>query len=214
MKCVDNCPTGALSLVGKAYTAREVMEVIEQDVPFYETSGGGVTLSGGEPLLQPEFALAILKESKRKKIHTTLDTCGKASPKVVKKVLPYVDLVLFDVKHVDPTAHDKGTGSDNKLIMDNLHYISDKVDIWLRVPLIPEFNDDKNTIQKIINLARNVSFKKLCFLPYHQWGSGKYGGLGRKYPLQGAQPISKEKLDHIAKLCDDNRIGNYEIVTE
>jgi len=214
MKCVETCPSGALSSVGETRTVQEIIDVVEQDMPFYKTSGGGVTLTGGEPMFQPEFALAILKESKRRGIHTAIDTCGKTAPEVIKSLLPYLDLVLYDVKHIDPQAHIEATGSDNGIILDNLQYLNGRVDIWLRVPLIPGFNDDEKTIFKILELAGKLSIEKLFFLPYHQWGLVKYSGLGRKYPLSDAEPIPDEKLETIGRLSRSMGIGNIEIASE
>ncbi len=183
MKCVEVCPSGALSKVGEVRTVGEIMGLVEQDRLFYETSGGGITLSGGEPLLQPHFTLALLREAKRRSIHTAVDTSGHAPREVLEGVLPYVDLVLFDIKHADPVIHRDTVGVDNLLIFNNLEYLSGKTRIWIRVPLIPGFNDDKAGICAIAEKIRRLCFDKLCILPYHNWGSGKYAALGRSYPL-------------------------------
>ncbi len=211
MDCVKNCTSGALRSTGSTVSAKAVLEKVEQDVPFYNNSGGGITLSGGEPLLQPEFALAILKLSKRKKIHTVLDTSGYAQKEVFKTVLPFLDLVMFDVKHMDPGIHKKYTGVDNRIIQENLGYLNGKVNIWLRVPLIPGFNDDQETIIKILDLAGDLCIEKLFFLPYHQWGIGKYSGLGRTYTLSGLESIPDEKIEVIRHLCKSRKIRNYDI---
>lgn len=214
MKCVEACPTGALSSVGEAKTVREVLEVVEQDRPFYENSGGGVTLSGGEPLMQPDFALALLRESKRRGLHTALDTCGQAPTDSLEALLPFLDLVLYDVKHTDPTAHEKAVGSDNLTILENLRFLSGKVAIWLRVPLIPGFNDDLETLRDIVELAGEVRIERLFFLPYHRWGSGKYPGLGREYELANTGEISANKLETVKELCGSSGIAACEIASE
>lgn len=213
MKCVDVCPTGALSRVGESRTVREVLEVVEQDRPFYQNSGGGMTLSGGEPLMQPRFALALLREGKKRGLHTVLDTCGHAPRDVLAAALPYLDLVLFDIKHTDPTAHKDTVGADNRLILENLRFLNGKVPVWLRVPLIPGFNDDEATLSGIVSLGVELSPQKHCFLPYHAWGSGKYAGLGRDYSLVDTAGISESTIEMLEEMCRKADISDYHIAS-
>jgi pyruvate formate lyase activating enzyme len=172
-----------------------------------------MTLSGGEPLMQPGFTRALLREGKRRGLHTTLDTCGKASREVFQSLLPYLDLVLYDVKHTDPDVHAEAVGSDNRVIMKNLEFLSGKVDIWLRVPLIPDFNDEHKVLEEIVELAGSVDVDRLCFLPYHRWGSGKYAGLGREYPRADIEDIPTDKLQEIETLCASAGVTSYEIAS-
>jgi len=211
LRCVEVCPSDAIFVTGEILSVNEVIKKVEQDRPFYETSGGGVTLSGGEPLSQPEFTTAILKESKEKGIHTALDTCGMAPQSILKELLPFVNLVMYDIKHIDPEKHFTGTGVDNGIILKNLEYINGKVELWLRIPLIPNFNDDDETIQEIFYLARKIRIKKLSFLIYHEWGRGKYRGLGKIYPLEGSCPISEERLNFVRELASSQKYSSFEI---
>lgn len=200
-KCVYQCPTQTLRVAGEKKTVEDILSVVEQDQDFHEASGGGMTISGGEPLAQPIFTQALLQEAKRRNIHTVLDTSGMTQKCILESVLPFVDLVLFDVKHLDSEAHRNATGDDNKIILENLHFLDGKVNIWIRVPVIPGFNDDK-TILMIAEMASHMhSVKKLCLLPYHQWGSGKYAGLGMDYRLENLLSPSSERMEKIARQC-------------
>jgi len=193
-------------------TVAEVMDVVARDLPFYLRSGGGVTLSGGEPLSQPSFALALLKACAKVGIHTALDTTGLAKRRVLEEVLPYLNLVLFDIKHTDPDAHSRATGASNRLILDNLRFLSGNVDLWLRVPVIPGFNDDPGTIAAILSLVGEISYSRLFFLAYHQWGTGKYEWLGRHCNTPPAGAISEETLRTIQRLAESSGVHDVAVV--
>ncbi len=211
-QCVAVCPTGALSTAGEQKDVQEILAVVEKDLPVYRNSGGGLTLSGGEPLQQPDFARSLLREGKRRGLHTVLDTTGLAAREVIASVLPYLDLVLYDIKHPEPDRHQAATGVDNGLIMENLYFLAaKKAPVWLRVPLISGFNDDDQTIEKIIGLAGEIPDAKLFFLPYHQWGSGKYAGLGREYPMENKAAVPPERLESIASRCASAGMNNFHI---
>jgi len=182
-KCVDVCPSGALSKVGKYMTVNEVMEEIEPDEIFYRNSGGGITVSGGEPLLQWEFAYELLRACKQKHFHTALDTCGYARWSILEKILNYVDLVLYDIKHIDAKLHKKGTGKNNTLILNNARRISNAAKLWIRVPLIAGYNDSPEHMRGIAELAKEVGAEKVSLLPYHELGREKYFNLGRAYNI-------------------------------
>lgn len=184
LKCAEACPTGAISISGQCMTLREVVDEVERDRLFYQNSGGGVTLSGGEPLSQWEFALGLLKECQRKGLHTALDTCGYAPWHTLEKLLAYTDLVLFDVKHLDAAQHRRGTGKSNKLILDNARRTAAKTRTWLRVPLIPGYNDSEENLRGIAKFGLEIGAEKVSLLPYHLWGKPKYAGLGRRYTLK------------------------------
>jgi len=192
LACAEVCPTGAISVSGRYVTVEEVVKEVERDGLFYQNSGGGVTLSGGEPLCQWEFALQLLKECKGKGIHTALDTCGYAPWKVMEKVLDYTDLVLFDIKHMEAEQHRKGTGKSNKLILNNARRTAAKVRTWLRVPLIPGYNDSEENLKKIARLGLEIGVEKVSLLPYHLWGRPKYTKLGRRYPMEHTLRPSEE----------------------
>jgi pyruvate formate lyase activating enzyme len=204
-KCVEACTAEARAIVGREVTVREVMAEIEKDIPFYDQSGGGVTFSGGEALLQPEFLLALLKSCKEKGLHTALDTSGAVSWRVVERVRPYVDLFLYDLKALDDQVHKKFTGVSNRLILSNLRRLSELGhNIILRIPLIPGVNDRPETMAAIGGFA--VSLPHLIgldILPYHQAGVEKYRRLEKEYVLSGIMPPSIEKLESIAEVLKD-----------
>jgi len=186
-ECVTACYADARQIVGREYSVEEVMAVVERDRDFYLQSNGGVTFSGGEPLMQPDFLLALLQACKRAGLHTALDTSGYAAWETIERVLPYVDLLLYDLKLMDDTGHRQITGVPNRRILDNLHRLSARgLPIWLRLPLIPGINDDDE------NLAATAAFAvalpnpaPLYILPYHNSAEAKYAGLGIPFQLPG-----------------------------
>ena len=181
-KCVAICPNEARRLAGRNVTVDEVMRHVLRDVKFYENSGGGVTLSGGEPTAQPDFALSILKKCKEAGLHTALDTCGYASWTVLKKLLDQTDLVLFDIKHMDPRTHHEATGKDNRLILSNAKRIADHKPIRIRVPLIPGFNDAPEQVRAIVAFVKQeLNSVPIDLLSYNRLGESKYDLLGRDY---------------------------------
>ena len=175
----------------------EVMEEVLKDRLFYKNSGGGVTLSGGEILLQSRFARNLLEQCKREGLHTALDTSGYGPWKELEALLPFVDLLLFDIKHLDTKEHQRTTGVGNELILENLEKASRMVPVWLRIPLIAGFNDSEEHIKKIAALGRQIDAQKISFLPYHEGGKSKSEQLGLTYPLPEAQAPSEE---HVKKL--------------
>ena len=199
-KCVEVCYAEALVMEGREVTVEEVMVELRKDAPFYESSGGGITLSGGEPMFQPRFALSILKQCKSEGFHTALDTSGYAPWGVYEKVLPYVDLVLYDLKHIDPTAHRKYTGVSNELILENLVGIGESgVPIEVRMPIVPGINDGKDDITGAAEFLKTVkNITQVVLLPYHKFGEAKYKRLGREYKLKGLQPPDKGRMEERA----------------
>ncbi len=178
--CVDACPNKARRMSGKQMTVEEVMKQVRKDVKFYETSGGGITLSGGEALMQPDFALALLQKSKELNIHTALETCGYVSWNIFEKVTPYVDYFLYDIKHWDAERHQKGTKADNELILNNAKKLAGLKPMKVRVPLIPGFNDSERDIRSIAALAASFSPEiEIELLAYNPLGEGKYESLGK-----------------------------------
>jgi len=204
--CVAACPAGALEKVGEYVTVDELMVEIEKDELFYRKSGGGVTISGGEPLLQWRFVYRLLQACKERHLHTVLDTCGYARWSVLKSVLEYVDLVLYDVKHMDLQLHKQGTGVGNSLILKNLRRIAPEVKVWLRLPLIAGYNDSFGNVRKVVELALEVNAEKISALLYHEWATGKYSSLGREYSYWGAKPPSTEHVEQLAKMSEDSGV--------
>ena len=210
--CVENCQYQSLSVCGKYMKVDEILDEVLQDRLFYKNSGGGVTLSGGEVLLQSPFALQVLKACKTEGLHTVLETSGYGSWKELKDLLPFVDLVLFDLKHLDPVEHKKTTGVGNKIILENLRKISKMTPVWLRIPLIAGFNDSEAQIKKATLLGKEIGVQKISLLPYHEGGKSKSEQLGRIYPLPEARAPEEEHLDHLKKIIEKDglkaTIGN------
>ena len=198
-KCVEICPNEARRLVGRNVTVDEVIRHVLRDVKFYENSGGGVTLSGGEPTAQPDFALSILKKCKEAGLHTVLDTCGFGSWTILKKLLDHTDLVLFDIKHMDPRKHQEATGKDNRLILGNAKRIVDHKPVRIRVPLIPGFNDAPEEVRAIVAFVKKeFNSVPIDLLPYNRLGESKYDLLERDYsPLQSQEESRIRTLESL-----------------
>jgi len=199
--CAQACSSEALSIIGKEMSVEETIKEIERDRAFYDESGGGVTFSGGEPLLQPDFLNAILRECNERDIHTTLDTSGYASQEVVDRICNKADLFLYDIKTMDDSSHKKYTGVSNKLILQNLGRLAKNgSDIVISLPIIPRINDDETNILRtgeFISSLRSVKYVSL--LAYHKTGVDKYKNLGRSYRLGKTQSPRSEKMEIIRK---------------
>ncbi len=187
-KCVAACPAGALITVGEQLTVEEVMKEVERDEVVYYRSGGGVTVSGGEPLMQAKFTGELLKTCKDRGLHTALDTCGYAPWPVFEKVLTYVDLVLYDIKHMDPEIHKQATGERNDLILENLRRIPSHAKVWLRLPFIPGFNDSAKNLEEVARLGKEINAEKVSLLPFHKLAEGKNQQIGKPYLCDDVKP--------------------------
>lgn len=176
-RCELYCPSDARKICGKDYTVDEVFEEIIKDKAFYDNSGGGVTFSGGECMLQLDFLCEILKKCKVAGIHTAVDTAGNVPWESFEKILPFTDLFLYDIKAFGAELHRKGTGVSNELIISNFKKLSKITDMIIRVPVIGGFNDSFEEMQKIIDLLKENGIKKAEFLPYHKMGENKYYAL-------------------------------------
>jgi pyruvate formate lyase activating enzyme len=187
-RCVPACPNEARTISGKEMTVEEVLQEVLKDLKFYKKSGGGVTLSGGEPLAQPHFARELFRRCKREGLHTTLDTCGCAPWSSIKRVLEYVDLVLFDIKHPNAAKHAEATGRDNRLILENAKRIAKLKPMRVRVPLIPGFNDSAETVGEIVRFAEaELGGPAIDLLPYNRLGEIKYDFLDKPGPALASQ---------------------------
>lgn len=202
LECAHVCPAKAIECIGHYMTVDEVMKKVESDRIFYKNSNGGMTVSGGEPLVQPEFVRELLKKCQEKGIHTALDTTGNAPWQDIESLLEYVDLVLQDVKHMDIVMHKKGTGVGNELILENARKIAKSKRIWIRMPLIPGFNDSEVNIRKVSEFASDIGAEKVSVLPYHELGSSKYPDLGRVYLMQGTKPPDKKHVEEVRKIIE------------
>ncbi|MBQ7506081.1 MAG: glycyl-radical enzyme activating protein [Lachnospiraceae bacterium] len=192
------CPTGALSLIGRRVTVDEVLSEVEADQKFYERSEGGLTVSGGEPMAQPEFTLALLSEAKNRSIHRTMETCGMGASGVMEEAAKYLDVLYFDVKLHDPQKHKEWTGAGNERILDNLFLarrVRPDLTIRVRTPVIPGVNDNEEELREIHRIALDLGAEHEL-LKYHRLGASKYEGLGRDYPM-GEVKLSEERFQEL-----------------
>jgi len=200
--CVEACPAGALEIRGRATTAGEIADHAERLMPFFARTGGGVTLTGGEPLAQPDFAHAIAALCREAGIHMAMETCGFAAWGTLERLVEVIDLFLFDVKHPDPAAHEEHTGASNEPILANLRrLIESGADVIVRVPLIPGVNDDEATIGDLARLVVGLGADRVSLLPFNPATGGKYSWLGRPHPMPDAQRQSPEHIARLAAIC-------------
>jgi len=199
---IDGRKVEVTETVGKEYSLSELLKIIEKDRVFFEESDGGVTFSGGEPLQQYDFLLEVLKECKKKDIHTCLDTTGFVKQEKIVKVAQYTDLFLYDIKHIDNEQHRKFTGVSNEVILDNLRFLdSIGKDIWIRYVLIPGINDDEGDLLKMLAFLGELKHKHMVnILPYHKIGNHKYQQFGLEYKMDGVEEPAKEHVEEVASL--------------
>lgn len=181
MKCTQVCSPVALEQVGQILKVSEVIDEVKRDMPFYSSSGGGLTVSGGEPLAQADFTAELLKEAKALGINTCIETNGYVANWIWEKVLPYLDLVLFDIKQTDSVMHRKVIGVGNEVILNNARELASEVDVIIRIPLIPGFNDTIRFADELGQFANSTGIRVCHIIPYHDYGATKYLMLGRKY---------------------------------
>jgi pyruvate formate lyase activating enzyme len=200
--CVETCYAEAREIVGREMTVAQVMAEIERDIAFYDESGGGVTFSGGEPLLQRDFLLALLRACEEKEIHTAVDTCGFATWETLDSIREHVDLFLYDLKLMDDARHRKFTGVSNESILKNLQALSQRGHhINLRVPIIPGINDDDENIRQTGAFAAALPrLNQVDILPYHHAATEKYHRFNKVYGLPEIRPPSNERMAEIAQI--------------
>ena len=204
--CAEICPSEAREAIGREMTAEELLMEIQKDIPFYDTSGGGVTFSGGEPLMQPEFLLQILHLCRQEQIHRAVDTTGYASTETLMSVAELTDLFLFDLKMMDSDKHERYTGISNQRIIDNLRQLADqKTTIIIRYPLIPGVNDDIENLDRTGSFLKSLStVVKVDILPYHYFQHSKYIRFNLLNSAEDVPQPSSEKLAFAKK-----RLENY-----
>lgn len=192
---------GKEKVIGRDVTVDEVMEEILKDYRYYQRSGGGVTLSGGEMLVQPDFAAALLQECKESGLHTAVESTACAPYESIQKVLPYLDLYMMDIKHINPAKHREYTGKSNELILENAKRLAvDAKELIIRVPVIPTFNNTVEEIRAIADFAASLpNVKQLHLLPYHRLGQDKYSGLDREYFLDGYEPLKESDVEPLLR---------------
>lgn len=204
-QCAKFCYAGAINILGRYVTVRELMEMVESDRQFYAESGGGITFSGGEPLAQPEFLKSALKEARSRGIHTAIETSSFASWEVYAPILEHVDLVLTDIKHMDDEEHKKVAGVSNRLILENMRKISNLgIPLRIRLPLIPGINDTVSNLEATADFVEKLdTVQSLDILPYHRLGEMKWGQLGCSYPLEGLEPPTLEQVTERTSCLQD-----------
>lgn len=204
--CVGTCPNNVIEIIGEKRNTDEIIELILRDKPFYDNSGGGVTISGGEPTVQAKFLLELLKELKSKNIHIAIETCGYFSEEIREELITLVDLFLFDIKHIDSNIHKLFTGVKNEKILDNFHYILTKVGngrIIPRIPLIPGVNDDDDAIQGIISFLKSINYTgEVHLMPYNKLAKTKYEKIGKEDQYQDMGDLTEKRMSNIVKLIE------------
>jgi pyruvate formate lyase activating enzyme len=196
--CVDACPGGAIKRYGTFMTVEETVREIVKDEVFFFHSGGGVTLSGGEPLTQAKFVVRLLRECRERGIHTAMETSFHVPFDCIEGVLPLLDLLYVDIKHMDGECHRQWIGQENALILENIRKadaFEAAVEMVFRIPLIPHLNDSDSNLGAVADFCRSMTkLKEVELLPYHRLGSHVYGALGREYALMALAPPSRERI--------------------
>lgn len=210
LRCVKECPSHALQAAGERKTVAEVMKPVLQDLPFYEESGGGVTLSGGEFLMQPEFSRNLLLACREEGIHTCCETTGYADPAVFRRLLPLLDTVLIDVKHWDNKRHKEGTGAGNEKPLACLQEaVRAGKDILPRIPVIPGFNSSHEDASGFAALLLENGLHRVQLLPFHQFGENKYRQLGMQYTYENVKALHQEDLETYRSLFTQAGINAF-----
>lgn len=209
-QCINTCPQKALTSEGEIKTVQQVLDIVLQDEVFYEESDGGITLSGGEFLMQTQFAEELLIAAKEKNLHTCCETTGFCTPEKFQHIIQYIDYILFDLKHWDSQKHLEGTGVDNKLILTNIKYaISTGKKVLLRIPIIPEFNDSLEDAKKFCEVLHDVGSNQCQLLPFHQFGENKYHLLNKQYAYENQPALHHEDLQDYLQIFLDNDIHAF-----
>jgi len=205
-KCAEACEKDALKIVGREMTVDEVMTEVEKDRAFYWRSGGGITIGGGEPLAQFRFTAELLHAAQEAYLHTALETCGHAPWSHLETVLQHVDLLQFDLKHIDPAKHAELTGRSNELIIGNLKKVlsvKHPRDVIIRIPVVPGCNDSSENIGETARFVAELGFQQAELVPYHRLGVSKYSQYGRFYQLAECQPSAQTDLDALRRTVED-----------
>lgn len=204
--CVEACPSKALHRFGDMMGVDEVLKAVERDSAFYSRSGGGLTISGGEPLVQADFTINLLKEAKRRRINAAIETCGATEWPRLEEACSYLNSLLFDIKSIDPVKHKEFTGADNAVILQNLRNIRKsfpQLEILVRTPLIPGFNDTEAEIAAIIDFISDLDVG-YELLSYHRMGLSKYQFLDREYPM-GEVKLEEERAKELTEYAKQRR---------
>jgi pyruvate formate lyase activating enzyme len=206
-ECVNVCPASALTIKGRKMTVEQVVKELKKDAIYYRKSGGGITLSGGEPLVQSDFSQEIFKACKAQGWHTAIETTGYATPETIEKVFPYIDLALMDIKNINSDIHKEYTGISNEIILENVKQVSKITKMVVRVPVIPNFNSSEQSILetcKFVKTLNNVDTVHL--LPYHTYGENKYDLLGRDYLMKESKSVNSDEIENLKKIVESQGI--------
>ncbi|MBQ8295611.1 MAG: glycyl-radical enzyme activating protein [Clostridia bacterium] len=197
---------GTVKTVGQDVTVAELLPELLADTAYYRRSGGGITLSGGEILGQPDFARDLLRACKENGLHTAVESTGNAPYENIEKILPYLDLYLMDIKHMDSEKHKEYTAAPNGLILENAKKLANSgVELVIRTPVVPGFNDTAEEIKAIAKFAASLpGVKEHHLLPYHRLGQDKYDGLNRNYALKGIEPPTKERMEYLLSVAEES----------
>ena len=210
LTCVNSCPNRALSYEGDYQTIEEIVDICMQDIDFYEESGGGVTISGGEGMSQPEFLKRLIAELKKNSVHVAIETTGYVKKETFEELARELDLLLFDVKHYDREKHYNGTKVYNDLIVENLKWaIDNEIEVLPRIPVIPDFNDSLEDAEGLAKLLVEVGAKKVQLLPFHQFGEKKYELLNRNYKYKNKKALYPEDLEEYQKIFEDKGLNCF-----
>ena len=210
LTCVNSCPNRALSYEGDYQTIEEIVDICMQDIDFYEESGGGVTISGGEGMSQPDFLKKLIAELKKNSVHVAIETTGYVKKETFEELAKELDLLLFDVKHYDREKHYNGTKVYNDLIVENLKWAIDNgIEVLPRIPVIPDFNDSLEDAEGLAKLLVEVGAKKVQLLPFHQFGEKKYELLNRNYKYKNKKALYPEDLEEYQKIFLDKGLNCF-----
>ena len=210
LTCVNSCPNRALSYEGDYQTIEEIVDICMQDIDFYEESGGGVTISGGEGMSQPDFLKKLIAELKKNSVHVAIETTGYVKKETFEELARELDLLLFDVKHYDREKHYNGTKVYNDLIVENLKWaIDNEIEVLPRIPVIPDFNDSLEDAEGLAKLLVEVGAKKVQLLPFHQFGEKKYELLNRNYKYKNKKALYPEDLEEYQKIFLDKGLNCF-----
>jgi len=215
--CVENCPTTALRKLGEEIPLDDLIKIVEKDAAYYLSSkDGGITVSGGEAALQAEYVTNFLQRCKEKGFHTALDTCGFVSKKNLEKIIPFVDLILYDLKEIDPTKHKAFTGQSNEINLDNAVWIVKQIEgtttkMWVRTPLIPEFTATYENIQgigKFIVEKLENKIERWDLLAFNNLAKDKYHRMDLQYPCENLELLTSEEMDKFLQIAKKTGVKN------
>ncbi len=211
-QCAAACPAGALRVQGMPAAADELLPLLLRDRRYYEQSGGGITLSGGEPCLQPEACIELLRQLRARHIHTAVETGGYCDGEIFAEIAGNCDLLLFDIKHMDAQKHKAGCGADNEQILRNLETGAAVCELCVRVPLIPGFNDDRENLRETARLAQRLHVKRIDVLPFHRLGAAKYAALGQSYDYAGTPAMDLRHAQACAAVLKEHTSAEITII--